>query len=292
MKKFAIKILFFTLYFLLFSVIINSAFLAVIVYTDWDYIKRRETLNFTDPDYKMLVFGSSLAEYGVDAELLTKNGIKAFNFSMVGSSVKTCWVQMNEYLTLYEKKPEYVLLAVNSCLERFDQDGIQPVVEFTMQDHKYTLKDVPLSKFRWAGTEILKKVLKLHYSNLYVAHGQKRSFTVSPDYSQYTDKYLDIKKFESSIWMEEMARACSEHKIKFIIIDMPGVRETQNKSEVGPYILHFSKNDTAVLFNFNNQEFCKFIKGDKEWSGLSHFNSFGAAQFTRELIKAIENQQQ
>ena len=62
----------------------------------WDFVKRRESLNFNNPDYELLVLGSSLAEYGIDTELLTSQGKKSFNLCLVGSSIKTGYVQINE----------------------------------------------------------------------------------------------------------------------------------------------------------------------------------------------------
>ena len=89
MKKLIVRIVQFSLFFIIFTLLINSIYLLVIAKTDWNLSKRIESLRFENPELDMLIFGSSIADYGVDAEYLTNQGIKAFNFAMVGSSVKT-----------------------------------------------------------------------------------------------------------------------------------------------------------------------------------------------------------
>jgi hypothetical protein len=105
--------------------------------------------------------------------------------------------------------------------------------------------------------------------------------------SEYQDLEFDLEKYKSAIWIGEMATLCNERGIEFIVIDIPGVRETQNISEIGPYDLSLDNGQKAVLYNLNSQEFCKFIDTEKDWSGMSHFNEYGAAKFTTELLKLI-----
>jgi hypothetical protein len=285
MKTFTRKALYFTLFFLLFSLVLNSIFLGLIATTDWDFIKRRESLNWENPDFELLVLGNSLSEYGIDTELLTSEGIKSFNLALVGSSIKTSYVQLEEYLGKYSQKPRYVVLAINSHLERFDQEGIQPVVEFTMKGHKYNLKDVPISKFNWAGMELLKKAIRPTYRKLEVSCGQKKSNALVPDHSSYHELYLDKDKYENAKWIGELSTLCSENDIELILVEIPGVNETQNLSDLGPYTLQFAAGPTADLYNFNTQEFCTILDVEKDWGGLSHFNKHGAAKFTKELLR-------
>lgn len=285
MKAFLLKALYFGLYFLLFSVIVNGIFLLLIAKTDWDFIKRLESLRWEDPQYDVLILGTSLSEYGVDAELMTSKGIPTFNLSMVGSSNKTNYVQIEEYLSRYPYKPKYVILAVNAYLEEFDQEGIQPVVEFTMKGHRYGFKDVPISKFNWAGTELLKKLVNRHYRTLEVTLGQKRNNTADYDHSEYQDSYLNIDKYEGSKWLGEIARICDEYGVTFIAVEIPGFKETQNLSEVGPILLHFSNGHSAYLYNFNEQDFCTDLGIEEDWCGLSHLNRNGARKFTEALLE-------
>jgi len=284
MKKFILKGIYFGLFFLLFSVIVNGIFMVLIVKTDWDFMKRLESLRWEDPRYEVLILGTSLSEYGVDAELMTSKGIPTFNLSFVGSSLKTNYVQLEEYLTKYPHKPRYVLLATNSYLEEFDQEGIQPVIEFTMKDHRYGMKDVPISKFNWCGMELLKKLIRPHYRKMEVVLGQKRNNTVEYDNSGYQELYLNIDTYENARWMGEIARLCDEYGVTFIAIDIPGVKETQNLSEVGPHLLHFGNGHTANLYNFNAQDFCTDLEIEDDWGGLSHLNRYGAVKLTEALL--------
>lgn len=291
MKVFIKKILRFLLFFLLFSVFINTIFLTVVALTDWDFIKRRESLNFKEPSFNVLVLGTSLAEYGIDTELLTANDLKSYNLSFVGSTVKTNYIQLDEYLQKYNVRPEYVILGMNSALENFNHDGIQPVVEFTMMGHRYGAKDLPISKFNWAGMELIKKLLRRTYRETYVSLGQKKCAYYVPDLSVWKGNELNLQKFESAKWMSEISRLCGDNGIKLILIEMPGVRETQNVSPVGPYEIKYDKGGEALLFNFNNKDFCDFINNETDWAGLSHFNKFGAAKFTSELLERVFNKE-
>lgn len=287
MKNFAKILFYFLLFFTLFTVLINTGYLGLIAATDWNFSKRLESLKFDNPDFEILILGTSFADYGVDAELLTLKGLKTFNLALDGSSVKTNYIQLNEYLTNYSIKPRYVLLFVNSYLEAFHQEGIQPVVEFTMKSQKIDLKDIPISKFGWQRLEILKKILSSEYRKGYVSFGQVKRTKITPDNSDYKETYISIEKFEAAHWMGEIAKLCSLDGIEFMVIEIPGISESQNMSEIGPYHLYFDNGYTANLYNLNSQDFCKFIDPNKDWVGLSHFNKFGATKFTNELINIL-----
>ena len=216
--------------------------------------------------------------------------MKSFNLALVGGSIQTSYIQLNEYLTNYKQDPRYVLLLVNSHLEEFNQDGIQPVVEFTMKGQRIDFKDVPVSKFQWQTTELIKKAFSSEYRSGYTAYGQTRRRKVTPDHSEYKDLVLDIEKFESAHYIGEMAGLCNERGIEFIVIDIPGVKETQNLSEIGPYTLTFGKGQTAKLYNLNSQEFCTFIDSEKDWYRIAHQNQNGGANFSQELLELIMNE--
>jgi len=287
MWKFAKKALYFLLYFIALAFVINAVYLLIISRTDWTFAKRMESIRWEDPDFELLALGTSLADYGVDTELLTEQGIKSFNLAMIGGSIQSSYVQLDEYLTKYKKAPRYALLLVNSYLEEFNQEGIQPVVEFTMKGQKIDLKDVPLSKFQWQTHELMKKMLSSDYRTGYTSYGQTRRHSITPDHSDYQDLVFDLEKYETATYIAKIAELCGQHHITFIVVDIPGVKETQNISGIGPYDLQFDNGYSAILYNLESQEFCKFIDPEKDWSGMSHFNEFGAAKFTEELLKLI-----
>jgi len=288
MERFIKRIIFFSLYFISFTAVINFIFWGVIAVTDWEYIKRRETMNFENPAFKLIVLGSSLAEYGIDTEYLTEQGIDSYNMALIGSSIKTGYIQLKEYLEKYDIKPEYVLLPVNAYLESFDQDGVHPMIEFTMKGQKYGIKDLPLSKFGWAGTELIKKLLDKTFRSTTLSHGHKVSIRIEPDESDYQELYLDIDKYRNAHWIAELAKLCNNLGIELFLIEIPGVCDSQNLSEVGPYDIHFSNGSYALLYNFNNQEFCSFIDPVNDWAGMSHFNKYGARSFTEQVLKILK----
>jgi len=284
MKNIIVRSIYFFLFFSVFTIVVNSVFLIVMASTDWDFMKRIESLRFESPDYDLLVLGSSLAQYGIDTELLSEKGINSYNLALTGSSVKTNYIQLKEYLDRYCRKPRYVILAVNAYLEQFSQDGIQPVVEFTMKGQKINYQDVPVSKFGWQLQEILKKIFSGEHRSGYISYGQIKRSKIIPDNSKFSEEYLNIQKYESAYWVGELAKLCHTNNIELIIVEIPGVKETQNLSEPGSYNISFKNGSHAILYNLNSKDFCDFIDANKHWCGLSHFNKFGATRFTEELI--------
>jgi hypothetical protein len=280
MKKFAIKSLLFLLYFLFFFVVVNFLYLGIIALTDWDFRKRIEALKFDNPDFELLVLGNSLPEYGVDTELLTLLGIKSYNMAIIGNSDETSYIQLNEYLTKYSKMPKYVIFGIASYSNPFYNKGIQPVVEFTMKDHEYDWNDIPVSKFRWFGVEILKKIISSDYRKTKISYGQIKTPKVVADKSLFKVSYLDILKIESAYWIGEVAKLCNQKGIELIIIEMPGQKENQNLSDIGPYKLNFYNGYPATLFNLNSRNFCVILDPDEDWCGMSHLSQYGANRIT------------
>lgn len=288
MKKFTRKLLLFVLFFALFFVLINFFYLAIISLTDWDFKKRLESINFDNPDFELLVIGNSFPEYGVDTELLTAQGIKSYNMALVGSSKKTNYIQLKEYLTKYPNKPKYVLLCLNATSEAIDKEGIQPIVEFTMKNHRYSVKDIPISKFRWLGVEIFKKLISSKHRKARISYGQIKWEKNSPDETDFSEIYLNLQMYESSKWVGEIVKLCNQSGIEILLVEIPGLRETQNLSEIGPYFLSFSNGYSAVLYNYNSRDFCTIFDPEKHWIGQSHLNEFGACKFTEQLISIIK----
>jgi len=288
MKQFTYRFIGFLLYFALFFIVINALFVAVLAKTDWNFRNRIESLRFEDPDFDLLVLGASTSFDAFDAELLTKNGIKSYNLAMGGTTIKTSYIQLKEYLEKYTVKPEYVLLGHNSPYEKnVDSEEIHPIVELTMSDHKYTMKDVPVLKLKWLGFEFLKKVVSSKHREAVLAQGQMKFRKAIPDHTDFSDSYLEFDLFETSFWFGEIARLCNQYDLKLIIIEMPGIKATQNLSEVGPYELHFENGETATLFNLNSREFCTLFDSETDWIGNSHLNEYGAIKFTTRLLDMV-----
>ena len=291
MKKFTIKALLFALYFVMFFVMTNAIYLGLLVRTDEGFKKRLQSLRFDNPDFELLVFGTSFAEYGIDTELLTSKGVKSFNLALGGNSLQTSYIQLEEYISNYSHKPKYVLLVFNSYREAPDKENIseiEPLVETTMKDYKYGLKDAPILRYTWLGTEMIKKLLSRKHREARLSYGQVKFEKCTPDNTGYKDIYLNTQAITYSVWIEKMAELCKREGIKLMLIEIPGFKETQNLSDVGPFELQFSNGSAATLYNFNSREFCKTFDSHKDWIGNSHLNEFGAHKFTEELFNVIK----
>ena len=288
MKRFVKKIFFFSSFFFVLFILYNTLFLGIILLTDWDFKKRLESLNFVHPDYELLVLGSSLPEYGIDTEFLTEHFMKSYNLALHGNPLKTSCVQLNEYIARYPKKPKYVILGLNSFLDEHNDDSIHPVVDLTMKSHEFVLSDIPIIRLRWFGVEFLKKILSSGHRKTKMSFGQVKSPRVNSDKTDYDILTLDLNEFESSYWIGEITKLCTQNGIELIIIEMPAVKKKQNLTEIGPHTINFVNGYSALLYNLNNQEFCSFIDENKDWVGLSHLNETGALKLTIELLKILE----
>lgn len=285
MKEFIRRVL----YFIVIFVLINAVFIGIIIKTDWGFQKRLDSLRFNNPDFELLVLGNSLALDGIDAEYLTLNGMKSYNLALGGSTLKTNYIQLDEYLKKYIIKPQYIILGLGSYMGIDNSEEIHPIVEVTMNNYKFTLHDLPIIKFKWLGIELLKKIVSSQHRKAKVIYGQLRFQKIITDDTNYSSSYVDLQQFERSHWIGEIEKLCNQNKIKLIIIEMPGFKETQNLSEIGPHILHFANGVTSYLYNFNSQNFCVVFDSTRDWIGNSHLNEFGALKFTNELLKFLND---
>jgi len=287
MRNFLKRSVFFVLTFCLFFILINTVYLVIIAKTDWDFKKRLESLNFKDPEFDLLVLGASLAMDGVDTEYLTSKGIKSYNLAIGGSSLKTNYLQLEEYLSLYSHRPTTVLLGTNSHLESFNDNGVHPIVEATTKGYKPRVSDIPIIKFKWLGFEFLKKIVSAKHRQARLSYGQLKFDKTVSDITSFNNLTLSLEKYESLDWMGNLANLCVQYGIKLIVIDMPGYNETRNESCIGPYKLNFNNGTSADLYNFNSKSFCEIFNPESDWVGKSHLNSRGAGKLTEEILKII-----
>ena len=289
MKKFLLKSAGFVSFFIAFFILINAIYVAVLIVASFNVENRLESLQFVNPDYNLLVLGASTTSDGVDTELLSENGFKSYNLAIGGSTVRTSYIQLEEYIERYAIKPKYVFLGVNSTMEGdLDKGGIHPIIEVTMKDHNFSIEDIPISKFRWLAFEISKRLVSKDHRNTSLVQGQLRIQRTVKDISAYKEQYLDLQIFESSIWLGEIARLCTQNEIGLFIIEMPGYRETQNLSEFGPYEITLENGYTANVYNFNSRYIADEFDSDHDWLGNSHLNQRGAVKFTDMLIDALQ----
>lgn len=289
MKKFLVRSAGFVVFFIVFFAVLNALFLFVITSASWSFKNRLESLQFEDPDYELLVLGASTTGDGVDSELLGEHGVKSYNMAIGGSTPQTSYMQLEEYLAMYTHKPKYVIMGTNSTMEwDFDREGIHPIIEVTMEGHKFGIEDIPISKFRWLGFEVFKRLINKDHRTAKLVEGQLRIEKQVRDRTRFIDQELEIQLFEDSHWLGEIARLCGENDIKFFIVEMPGYRETQNLSKFGPYPISYDNGYSALLCNFNSREIVEGIDPDLDWVGNSHLNLHGAHKFTSILIDSLQ----
>ncbi|MGQ1785728.1 hypothetical protein [Saccharicrinis sp. GN24d3] len=288
MRKLTLKSILFVGYFIVFFAVINVVYTMVIINTDYNFIKRLETLNFREPDFKLLVLGASTSFDGIDTGFLTENGITSYNTAIGGANVRTNYVQLKEYLDTYAAFPEYVILGLNSnMVKSFDDEGIHPIVECTMKDHEYRIEDVPILKYRWLGFELIKKIVSKTHREATMILGQLKFRKTIPDRSKYRDIKLDLQMFRSSYWISEISNLCDANGIKLIVVEMPGYKKTQNNEARGPYLLNFPNGHSAELFNLNSRAFSVLFDAEKDWIGNSHLNEYGAIKLTRKILEIV-----
>ena len=288
MKKFILKLLVITGLFL----ILNLLYLRIIQKTDWNFSKAIEIKNFQDQEFDCLVLGNSLALDGIDTSFLTKKGIPSYNLAIGGASLKTNFLQLKEYLKL-NKQPTFVILGLSSCLNlNFNSEDIHPIIETTYRASKnYSFKDLPLLKFKWLSTELLKKIVSKNHRNATMELGQLKISKVVPDVSRYKDRVttkVDLKKYSESIYLTKIDSLCKINAIQLIALEMPGFKNTQNLIKENSIILIDSTNNKLELINLNNREVCRSLFNDtKDWLGNSHLNVQGAKKLTNYIYENI-----
>ena len=294
MKKFLVKASLFYIYFVAFFIVINVLYAGLLVLTDFNVKKRLEELSFENPDFELLVLGASMASDGIDTKYLSLHGIRSYNLAIDGSNYKTNYIQLKEYLESYAVKPDYVILGIRSNdIKKYDGENIHPIVEVTMPEHKFELYDVPIFKFKWLGFNLFKKIISKKHREIKIVSGQIKFRKINPDNTEYSDSsFFDARLINYSHWIGEIAGLCSQNGIKFIIINMPGYKETRNNSSEGPYRVNFDNGYSAELYNLNSKDFCKIFNDSEDWIGNSHLNEFGATKFTDKLLSIFKQYEQ
>ncbi|MBN2165347.1 MAG: hypothetical protein JW717_03625 [Marinilabiliaceae bacterium] len=287
MRKLLCKSGLFLVFFICFFIGVNVLYVTLVMMSEFGVKKRIEFLKFKNPDYELIVIGASTTLDGIDAGYLTSKGIKSYNTAIGGSTVKTNYIQLLEYIEKCSVMPKYVLLGLNSgMVKSFDDSGVHPIVEVTMKGHKYSLNDVPILKFRWLGFEFFKKIISKSHREVTMELGQLKFRKTIADKTNYANKHLNVDEFSNSLWIAKIAELCIENNIQLMVVEMPGYKVSQNNSDTGPYSLKF-KSGNVKLLNLNSQSFCKIFIDDKDWIGNSHLNIYGAEKLTARLYEYV-----
>lgn len=284
MKRFLVKVGLFAFLFGL----LNLLYWQLIRTYDWNFIKRIEAIQLEPKDYDCVVLGSSLAMDGIDTGHLTSSGWKSYNLAIGGASLKTNWVQLSEYLNDAQQKPKIVLLGLGSCIQQhFDDDRVTPIVQTTSANYIYGLRDIPMLKFRWLAKELIKKIISPQHREIRVVSGQMKIKKQTADRSDFMIEQDTLTKsnYHHSTYLSKIVALCQQHQIRLVLLEMPGIKKSQNNIPIGPHLIDSS----TELYNFNNREFCQFIDSNSDWVGNSHLNEQGALKFTKRIFPLIIN---
>ena len=284
MGRFLIKISLFTI--LLIG--INFCYLLAVQALDFNFKKRIQAMNLENPSFELLAVGNSLAMDGIDTELLSQNGFSAYNLSIGGSSLKTNYIQLDEYFENYLKKPNYVVLGLGAYRNSFTKEEIHPVIDFTRKDKTYGWSDIPILKFKWMFKEMLKKIVSKDHRSAHLKRGQLRFSKVRKDNSKIdSTQRFNIEKYKTSTQIKEILNLCNERRIKLIILEMPGAKFTRHPIQFESTFLD-TKNRNGLLLDFNYIKFGETIDDEKDWIGNGHLNEVGAKKFTNQLLKDLK----
>ena len=287
MQKFIKKIILFSVFF----IVLNALYLYACIVWDWSFAKRVEALTMESPKYENIILGNSLAMDGMDSEVMSVHGEFTYNLSIGGASLKTNFIQLKEYLKIAGKNPKTVILGLGSYMNDFQREEIIPVVDFTMEGNHYGLKDLPMIKFRWIVFELIKKVIDPDHRNAKLNQGQLRIGRIVEDDTDYRNPLplLPLKNYTDAEYLKKIAHLCRTYDIRLILIEMPGFKRTRNQTSIGPHKLSLDGDTTIDLYNLNNIHFAAILDAKRDWLGNSHLNKYGAAKFTQEMQKAIQD---
>jgi hypothetical protein len=281
---------------LLVSLFIISNILYVIVLRNFDYtfIKANEGFKLVGQDNECIVIGNSCSMDGIDTKLLTDLGITSYNFSLGGATLKTSYIQLSTYLESNEA-PKLVLLGLSpNSRSQFDSIGVHPVVDFLYSDGKdWSIKDIPVVKFKWLGKELLKKLFSADHRKIKLERGHFRTERTISDNSVYNPlntipKESFLLKFENSTYLSNLDSICRIKDIELLFIELPGSIANRNNYGIDPIYFVAYDGQEMTLFNLNDHFFCDSLFNYRtDWLSEDHLNIDGAKKLTSYLHKEI-----
>jgi hypothetical protein len=279
MKNFILKIILF----LALLLIVNFIYLFTVQRLDWNFAKSIEAANFRNQSFRCIILGNSLAMDGIDAELLTDKGITAYNMALGGASLKVNLIQLQEYINV-NQKTEFVILGLSSCIDTdLDSETVNPILDYCYGKSNYSIRDLPMWKYKWMGKELIKKLISKDHKNAYLKYGQLKFARIVPDNSNYRDTILPVfnyDKYERSVYLNRIDSLCTQHHIKLVVIEMPGIKKTQNDMSFDLITIQYADGGKLKFINLNNRQFCKLFDDQKDWLGNCHLNINGAQKLT------------
>ena len=292
MLRFLKKIILFTLLFFA----VNYAYLLIIEHYNYDFKKSIEAVNMEHQNYSCLALGNSLVMDGIDAELLTKKGLSSYNFAIGGANLKSNYIQLIHYLENNEN-PKFVLLgttSLNSLERKKSDEAIHPIIEYNYKPIDWlNYKNLPMIKFRWLSIEMLKLLVSSDHRMAEVVLGQyktKRQVGDKTGFKNKSNKQINLKALIENKYLSKIDSICKENDIRFLVVEMPGYKKSQNSMDIGPFSLKNMKNDISFI-NLNNHNLCSELFNDNsDWLGNSHLNEYGAEKLTNYIFEKFLSQ--
>jgi hypothetical protein len=227
---------------------------------------------------------------GIDCQLLERKGLSCYNMALGGSSVSSSAVMLEEYLATCKSKPTTILFPWGTYMASLNDYSIHPIIQFTRLDLEWSLRELPIIKFKWLGIEFLKKIVSEPHRDAYLKNGQLRFSKVRRDETKVgTLNQLDLQSYKNSAQLRKLIKLCEDNNIRLVVIEMPGFKKTRNKTSSGPHFLWES--DHVLLYNLNSVSWANHFDEGEYWIGNSHLNEDGARVFTAKLFQLLKNDQ-
>jgi hypothetical protein len=284
MKRFLVKIVIITAIF----IAGNLLFLYLLGILNVEFKKTKEISQFRNQSFQCIITGNSLSLDGFDAEYMTNNGIPSYNFALGGASLLTNIIQLEHYLE-NNKAPELIILGLGShFLDRnLDVERINPAVEHFYMDTKLELETLPVIKFKWLGTDMLKLLFSSSHRKAHTKLGQYRSTRSVPDKTEYIEsaKPFDVNALVASTDFKRLVELIKKHNCKLAVFQMPLYRASRN-NHAEMINVKMENGFSFPVINMNRHDICEeLFDPKKDWLGNSHLNTKGAAKFTKYIHK-------
>ena len=279
--------------FLTILVLFNFLYLEYLKKYDMELSKGIRISKMKNEDFACVILGNSVVLDGIDAGYLTQNGVSAYNFALGGANMETSYIQLSKFIKYNKTKCAVLGLSPGRNYKTFIPPPLHPVVEYSydLMD-KWSIRSMPVIKFQWLAIETFKNVVSKDHRNATDVLGQLRTEKTIPDYTNYpeqTTEQISLDDFVKANYLFKIDSLCDANDIDFLVIDMPGYKDTQNHIPFGLHVLR--KDDIEINYiNFNNKQFCaETFDTQKDWLGNSHLNQYGAVKLTEHLYRECVN---
>ena len=216
--------------------------------------------------------------------------LSAYNLAIGGANLKTNYIQLEHYLK-NNNKPKLVLLGLSS-LTAFDKikndESVHPIVAYNYNLIDWSeVANIPMIKFKWLATEMLKTMVSKDHRDAKIVNGQYKTTRKVVDDTKY-NRNINTSINDSSIhklkYLIKIDSICNKNSVQLYILDMPGFKSTQNKFPLEFRLLIDEHRESNVI-NLNNKDLIiKLLDNRNDWLGNSHLNKYGAEKVTKYIF--------